>query len=115
MKPFTLSKKEMELMLLLWDAEEPLARQDILDRAAVRTCSWKPNSVHILLNALLDKGAVQVTGFYLNSRKLGRTFAPAVSKEEYGKMQVRSALQEASRLIKKSPQKLLEELSAVQK
>ncbi len=115
MNPFTLSKKEMELMLILWDAGKPLARQDILDRAAVRQCSWKPNSIHILLNALLEKGAVQVAGFYLHSRKLGRTFAPAISKKEYGKMQVEAALSKATSLANVDSKKLLKELSAAQK
>lgn len=112
MKPFTLSKKEMELMLLLWDAGKPLARQEILERAASRECSWKPNSIHILLNALLEKEAVQVTGFSLNSHRLSRTFEPAVSKEEYGKMQIKLALEEARELTGIDPEKLIREVFA---
>lgn len=88
---FTLSKKEKELMELFWDAGCPLARAEILERAATRECSWKPNSVHILVNSLLDKGALQVSGFYLNSRKLGRTFEPAMTREDYAFMQVEQA------------------------
>lgn len=112
MKLFTLSKKEMELMLLLWDAEKPLARQEILDRAAARECSWKPNSIHILLNALLEKEAVQVTGFSLDSHRLSRTFEPAVSKEEYSRMQVKLALEEAEKLTGISPERLIREMAA---
>ena len=88
---FTLSKKEKELMELFWDAGCPLARAEILERAATRECSWKPNSVHILVNSLLDKGALKVSGFYLNSRKLGRTFEPAMTREDYAFMQVEQA------------------------
>lgn len=85
---FTLSKKEKELMDIFWSADEPLARSEILERAEEKKCSWKPNSVHILLNSLLDKKAIQVAGFYLNSRKLGRTFEAAITREEYAVMQV---------------------------
>lgn len=80
---FTLSKKELELMELFWDADCPLSRSEILERAEHRVCTWKPNSVHILVNSLLDKGALRVAGYYLNSRKLGRTFEPSLSKKGY--------------------------------
>lgn len=85
---FTLSKKEMEVMELFWDAGCPLARSEILERAAQRPCTWKPNSVHILINSLMDKGALQVAGFYLDSRKLGRTFEPTMTPDDYRLMQV---------------------------
>ncbi len=85
---YSFSKKEEELMELFWDAGDPLSRSEILERAEARSCSWKPNSIHILLNALLKKGAVQVAGYYLSSRKLGRTFEPAITRRDYALMQV---------------------------
>jgi len=94
-KYFTLSKKEKELMDIFWNADAPLARAEILERAEEQKCSWKPNSVHILVNSLLDKKAVRVAGFYLNSRKLGRTFEPAITREEYAIMQVELAADQA--------------------
>lgn len=107
---FSLSKKEMEMMEILWDAGEPLARQDFLDRAAERKCSWKPNSIHILLNSMMDKGAVEVAGWYLNSHRLGRTFEPTVSREEYSLMQVRIALENGNQLAGLEPEKALRRL-----
>jgi len=112
---FSLSKKETEVMEILWDAGEPLARQDFLARAVQRKCSWKPNSIHILLNSLLDKGAIQVAGFYLNNRKLGRIFEPIVSREEYGVMQVRIALEKADQVAGLEPEKVLRRLLKEQK
>lgn len=102
-KHFTLSPKERELMEILWDAGEPLGRQEILDRAEAGSATWKPNSIHILINSMLDKGAVRVAGYYLNSRKLGRTFAPAVTKEQYAIMQVRKAPEEGAALLGDKP------------
>lgn len=92
---YTLSKKEKELMDIFWNSDTPLTRAEILERAEKQKCSWKPNSIHILVNSLLDKKAVQVAGFYLNSRKLGRTFEPAITREEYAVMQVKLAVDQA--------------------
>lgn len=104
---FTLSKKEKELMQLFWEADAPLARSEILERAAQRQCTWKPNSVHILVNSLLDKKALQVAGFYLNSRKLGRTFEPAVTPEEYAMMQIEIAAVQAKAEGFRKPNKMI--------
>lgn len=94
-KRFTMSKKEKELMEIFWDSDDALARSEILERAERRQCSWKPNSIHILLNSLIKKGAVKVSGFYLSSRKLGRTFEAAVSREDYALMQIELAADQA--------------------
>lgn len=110
-KRFTLSKKEKELMSLLWEAGEPLPRTAILERAEEKVCSWKPNSIHILLNALMDKGAVEVAGVYAESRKLGRTFRAVVSQQEYAVMQVELALLEAQSEAGLDPKKLMKDLS----
>lgn len=95
---FLLSKKEQELMDIFWEAEEPLSRAEILERAEQRQCSWKPNSIHILLNALLEKKAIDVAGYYLNSRKLGRTFQAGVTPQEYALMQLCRASQRAKEM-----------------
>lgn len=94
-KRFTMSKKEKELMEIFWDSDDALARSEILEWAERRQCSWKPNSIHILLNSLIKKGAVKVSGFYLSSRKLGRTFEAAVSREDYALMQIELAADQA--------------------
>ena len=92
---FILSKKEEEVMQLFWEAGQPLGRIDLLEMAAQRECSWKPNSIHILLNQLLEKNAICVAGFYQESRRLGRSFEPTVTKEDYYTMQVAVAAGEA--------------------
>ncbi len=86
-----LSHKETELMELLWNAGEPLGRSEILERAEQQKPSWKPNSIHILLNQLMGKNYVTVAGYYLNSRKLGRTFQPAITRQEYALIRLRHA------------------------
>ena len=76
-----LTKSEMEIMDVLWDSDKPLSRSDLLDRSEEKT--WKDSSVHILLNGLLQKGAIQEAGLVKRSKTYGRVFLPALTREEY--------------------------------
>lgn len=76
-----LTKSEMEIMDVLWASEVPLSRADLLARSEEK--SWKDSSVHILLNGLLQKGAIREAGMVKRSKTYGRTFSPTLSREEY--------------------------------
>ena len=76
-----LTKSEMEIMDVLWASEVPLSRSDLLERSEEK--SWKDSSVHILLNGLLQKGAIQEMGFVKRSKTYGRIFSPTLTREEY--------------------------------
>ena len=76
-----LTKSEMEIMDVLWSENAPLSRSDLLSRGEEK--SWKDSSIHILLNGLLQKGAIQEVGFVKRSKTYGRTFAPTLTREEY--------------------------------
>ena len=76
-----LTRSEMEIMDVLWDAAIPLSRADLLDRSEQKR--WKDSSVHILLNGLLNKGAIAEAGFVKCSKTYGRTFLPTLTREEY--------------------------------
>ena len=76
-----LTRSEMEIMDVLWGADVPLSRADLLTRSEEK--SWKDSSVHILLNGLLLKGAIREAGFVKRSKTYGRTFEPALTREEY--------------------------------
>lgn len=76
-----LTKSEMEIMDVLWETGHPVSRADLLDRAEEKT--WKDSSVHILLNGLLSKGAIQEAGLVKRSKTYGRLFAPTMTREEY--------------------------------
>ena len=66
---------------MLWDGGEALSRADFLERSEHK--SWKDSSIHILLNGLLSKGAIREAGFVKRSKTYGRTFLPALTREEY--------------------------------
>lgn len=76
-----LTRSEMEIMDVLWDSGVPLSRADLLERSEEKR--WKDSSVHILLNGLLQKGAISEAGFVKRSKTYGRTFAPMLTREEY--------------------------------
>jgi len=76
-----LTKSEMEIMDVLWGSDKPLSRADLLAHSEEKT--WKDSSVHILLNGLLQKGAIQEAGLVKRSKTYGRVFAPTITREEY--------------------------------
>lgn len=76
-----LTRSEQEIMDVLWNADRPLSRSDILEQSTDKR--WKDSSVHILLNGLLEKKAIYAAGFVKCSKTYGRTFAPALTREEY--------------------------------
>ena len=76
-----LTRSEMEIMDVLWTSDVPLSRADLLAHSEEKT--WKDSSVHILLNGLLQKGAIQEAGLVKRSKTYGRVFAPTLTREEY--------------------------------
>ena len=76
-----LTRSELEIMDVFWATEQPLSRADLLERSEEK--NWKDSSVHILLNGLLQKLAIQEVGFVKRSKTYGRTFRPTMTREEY--------------------------------
>ena len=67
-----LTKKEQELMEVLWKAERPLSSKEIVENSIDKT--WKDSSIHILLNSLLDKGAIKEAGYVRTWKGYGSNF-----------------------------------------
>lgn len=78
---FRLTRSETEIMELLWSQDRPLSRSEIIELTPNRT--WKPASIHILLNSMLEKGAIKVAGFVQSTKNYARTFVPTLTAEEY--------------------------------
>lgn len=76
-----LTRSEMEIMDVLWEAGEPLSRSDLLTHSGEKT--WKDSSVHILLNSMLQKKLIREAGFVKRGKTYGRTFLPTMTREEY--------------------------------
>lgn len=76
-----LTRSELEVMNVIWRADRPVSRNDILDLSENR--SWKESSIHILLNGLLKKEAIREDGFVRCGKTFGRLFSANISCEEY--------------------------------
>ena len=76
-----LTRSEMEIMDVMWEGKVPMSRADLLARSEEKT--WKDSSVHILLNGLLQKGAIQEAGLVKRIKTYGRVFVPTMTREEY--------------------------------
>ena len=76
-----LTKSELEIMNVLWEAGRPLTRGEILELSVDKR--WKDNSIHILLNRLLAKGAIAEGGFTRSGKSYGRLYEPQISGVEY--------------------------------
>lgn len=76
-----LTKIELEVMNVLWNAERPLAKSEIAKLCTNKT--WKDSYTHLLITGLLKKGALRENGVV----KVGRAWASAyeanISCEEY--------------------------------
>lgn len=105
-------------MDLMWKEGRPLSRSEIIDLTPDR--SWKPASIHILLNSMLDKGAIEVAGFIQSTKNYARTFTPTLTADEYAILQLKHSStfseQSAFRLISAlvediDDQKLLDQLA----
>ena len=80
-----MTKSEKVIMEVLWNAG-PLSRTGILEHSQGR--SWKESSIHILLNGMLKKGAIEIAGFEKMGSHYGRTYAAALTEPEYAARQV---------------------------
>ena len=78
-KYFRLTKSENEIMNLMWKEGRPLSRSEIIELTPER--SWKPASIHILLNSMLDKNAIEVAGFVQSTKNYARTFMPTLTAD----------------------------------
>ncbi|MFR8874181.1 MAG: BlaI/MecI/CopY family transcriptional regulator [Oscillospiraceae bacterium] len=76
-----LTRNEIEVMDVFWGVGRPLSRAELLNLSVDK--SWQSNSVHILLNSLLKKGALREAGFVRSGKTYGRTFEAALTCAEY--------------------------------
>ena len=77
----TLTKKELEMMNVLWGRETALTASEILKVSTDRT--WKDKSLHLMINSLLQKNLIVVDGFKRMEKVYARCFKPAISQTDY--------------------------------
>lgn len=107
---FRLTKSENEIMELMWKEGHPLSRSEIIELTPDR--SWKPSSIHILLNSLLEKKAIEVSGFVQTTKNYARTFSPSVSSDSYAVMQIRNSMAFSENSVPHLLEALVEDVAA---
>ena len=76
-----LTNSEKQIMEVLWKSDVPLSSHDIILSSSDKT--WKNSSVNVLLNSLLDKELIEVSGFEKRKKNYARVFKPTLSYVDY--------------------------------
>lgn len=76
-----LTKSEREIMELLWKTNNSLTATEIVSLSPKKT--WKTSYIHLLLNSLLKKEMIKVSGIKQTTKNFARTFEAALTREEY--------------------------------
>ena len=76
-----LTKKELEIMAVLWDKKAPMTATEIIGASVNRT--WKEDSIYIMMKILIRKGAVVLTGHKPTFSNTARTYKSIITSEEY--------------------------------
>ena len=92
-KRFPLTKSELALMEILWDADRPLGRPEILEAAVSDKGEplFAVNSFHLLINDLIDKEYIVVVSGLGKERNYARRYAPTVARNEHFALQITSS------------------------
>ena len=85
-----LTKKEHEIMKILWTSEKPMLISEI--HSSVKNVAG--NSVHPMINNLINKGYIKVMGNVRVVKTPSRLYAPAVTVDEYVAIQFSEVFRE---------------------
>ena len=81
-----LSPKEYEIMTIFWSMDKPLTVSEILQHRKKGT--WSANSIHPLLNKLLENGYIDVCGTQKVAKVNSRLYEAKISLSDYVTNQV---------------------------
>ena len=74
-----LTKKELEIMKILWNSNKALVASEIASRGE----ELNINTVHACLRTLLKKEAIKIDGIVYSGTVLTRSYSPVITKEDY--------------------------------
>ncbi len=78
-KEFALSRRELDIMNVLWAEGKPLKASDFPDRKPELSI----NTVQSVLKKLLQRGFIEVAEIVQSGTVLSRSYAPVIKPEEY--------------------------------
>lgn len=74
-----ITKKQLEIMKILWSSDKPLIASEILKR----NDSLNINTVQACLRALVNKQFIKVADIVYSGTVLTRSYTPIVTQDEY--------------------------------
>lgn len=77
--PSTLTKREMEIMSILWESDKPLVASEIAKKGENLTI----NTVQALLKKLMNQKYIKVADIVYSGTVLSRCYTPVISSDEY--------------------------------
>lgn len=80
-KKLDLTKKEEQLLQLIWEIDRPVTSLELMEINKGEL--WSKNSIHLLLRSLKDKKIIEECGNLKISTKRAVLFRAKMSKEEY--------------------------------
>ena len=89
-----LSPNEFNILQLFWKENRPLSRPEIIELTPNR--DWNPNSIHLMLNNMIEKGVIRVEGMTRCGKGYGRTYAATMTNLEYAATLLQNATPELS-------------------
>jgi len=81
-----LTKKELELMDILWNTGKSMTATEIIEASKNRT--WKEKSIFAMLRVLLNKGAITLADPKPTTTIHARAYKVAVTPEEYSALYI---------------------------
>ncbi len=78
-KEFALSRRELDIMNVLWAEGKPLKASDFPERKPELSI----NTVQSVLKKLLQRGFIEVAEIVQSGTVLSRSYAPVIKPEEY--------------------------------
>lgn len=94
MQKYILSENEESILNTLWRENRPLTRAEILELTENR--DWKENSIHGILNTLLEKEAIAVADIVKTGKTFGRTYIYNITEKDYDLMQLELSMERIS-------------------
>lgn len=88
-----LTNKEYGVMKTLWASDKPLTSSQILELSTDR--NWSDRSMYSLINNLIKKKFVEVTGKVKATKTNARLFSPTISAEEYASIQLNEVFEDS--------------------
>lgn len=95
---FILSKRELDVMNVLWAEGKPLKASDIPERQPELSI----NTVQAILKKLLQKGFIEVAGIVRSGTVLSRSYSPVIEPEEYAIKYVKAEIYPFDKMISRT-------------